>query len=891
MTIRNLDSLFAPRSIALIGASRRKFSVGATVMRNMLAAGFRGRIFPVNPKYREVSGIRAFARIEQLPQTPDLAVICTPPASVPQLIAELGARGTKAAIVLTAGLGASAPGVPGTITQAMLNAARPHLLRILGPNCVGMLSPAIGLNASFAHTQAAIGNIAFVSQSGALITAVLDWANAHAVGFSHCISVGECADIDIADLIDYLGHDPKTRSILLYMESIHGARKFLTAARAAARNKPLIVVKAGRVPEGAKAAASHTGALAGADDVFDAAIRRAGMLRVDTLQDLFAAAETLSHVTRYSGERLAILTNGGGAGVLAADEISARGGTLSALSPETIARLDRVLPVNWSHGNPIDIIGDAPIERYVDALKILDKDPQVDAIAFMHAPTAIVPAKAIASACAPIAKQCRSLVLSCWLGAEAVANARQQFHALGIADYGTPEETVRAFLQLVTYHKNQSALQQLPASEEPDIVADLGRVREILSAALDSGRTLLSAPESSEVLSAYGIAVAPTLTVADINEAVERADQIGFPLALKILSPDITHKSDVGGVVLDLADAAAVREAGSAMLKRVAEQRPGARVRGFTLQRMVRKPRAHELIAGISVDPLFGPVILFGQGGTAVEIIADRAVSLPPLNAALAHELISRTRVAKLLAGYRDRPPADEAAVMDVLRRLSQLVIDVPQIVELDINPLLADADGALALDARIRIERSNLGGADRLAIRPYPSELIEQVDWRGAALTLRPIRPDDAERHLEFLRQLEPDDIRMRVFHSKRHIAPSELARLTQIDYEREMAFIALRDERDRGPRTIGVVRTVTDPENETAEFALIVRSDIKGQGIGRLLLEKIVRYCRTRGTRAIAGDVLRENIRMLKLARELEFTQTSAPEPGVVRVTLPLN
>lgn len=890
MSVRNLDALLHPGSVAVIGASIREHSVGATVMRNLVHAGFKGAIYPVNPKYHEVQGVRAYPNIASLPSAPDLAVICTPPWGVPGLIEELGRRGTRAAIVLTAGLNGLHDEQGRKLTQGMLDAARPYLLRILGPNCVGLLVPGIGLNASFAHTDAVPGNIAFISQSGALVTAVLDWAKSRQIGFSQFVSLGESADVDFADLIDYLGSDGNTRAVLLYIESIKNARKFLSAARAAARNKPLIVVKAGRAPEGARAAASHTGALAGSDAVFDAAIRRAGMLRVDTMLDLFAAVETLSHITKLNGDRIAIMTNGGGAGVMAADAVSLGGAKLADLSSHTLARLDEKLPKTWSRGNPIDIIGDAPVERYVETLRALGEDPAADAVLFIHAPTAIVPSAQIAAACAPVVHDLGKPVLGCWLGEDAVAEARKIFHQAGIADYATPEEAVRAFLQLVTYRKNQEQLLETPTASIDEDKPDTNGAAAVIQRVLDASRDLLTEPEAKAVLAAYGIPVVQTRIASSPEAAAATAELIGFPVAVKILSPDITHKSDVGGVALSLESADQVRTAAAAMLRRLATLKPGARMTGFTVQQMVRRPGAHELIAGVTVDPMFGPVILFGHGGTGVEVIADRAVALPPLNVPLARELVGRTRVAKLLAGYRDRPSADMNAIYATLNRLSQLLIDLPEVVELDINPLLADEHGVIALDARMRVAPRSVAGHERLAIRPYPRELEERIDWDRRELVLRPIRPEDTQQHLRFLQQLSPHDIRMRVFHTRRYIAPSELARLTQIDYEREMAFIATTQTASGAWETLGVVRAVTDPENARAEYGIIVRSDIKGKGLGRILFEKIIRYCRSRGTERLIGDVLKENTRMLDLAQQLGFQVSRSEEPGIMRVELPL-
>jgi acetyltransferase len=891
MSTRNLDYLLSPRSVAVIGASERPASVGYTVLRNLLADGFEGPVWPVNPKYSEVAGRPAYANLKALPQAPDLAVICTPPPTLPGLIEELGQRGTRAAAVLTAGVAAATDRKGRSITELMLKAAQPHLLRILGPNCVGFLVPGLGLNASFATVSSVSGPLAFVSQSGALVTAVLDWANSRGIGFSHFISVGDRADVDFGDLIDYLGSDPHTRAILLYVESIKTPRKFLAAARAASRNKPVIVVKTGRAPEGARAAATHSGVLAGADEVFDAAIRRAGMLRVENLLDLFVAVETLARGQRFEGDRLLIVSNGGGAGVLAADAAVLGGARLADLSADTKDKLDALLPPTWSRANPVDIIGDAPVERYVETLKVLGDAPEADAVLFIHAPSAIVPADTIAEACVPVIKAATRPVLSCWLGAASVQDAWRRFAQAGIASYHTPEEAVRAFVHSVTYRRNQEQLLQAPPSSRDEIAPDLGRARGLLRAALTAGQQWLTDAQGRELMTLYGIPVVETRVAPSVYAARAAAEAIGYPVALKLDSPDISHKSDVRGVVLDIESADELRASAVAMLRRAHELRPQARLEGFIVQPMVRRAHAFELLVGVANDPQFGPVIVFGHGGTAVEIVGDRAVALPPLNMALARELISRTRIARLLAGYRDQPAADLDAVCRALVAVSQMVIDLPELAELDINPLLVDDSGAIALNGRVRVaSQDHARGEARLAIRPYPRELEESFAWDDGQMLLRPIRPDDGERHLAFLGKLDPEDIRMRVFSSRREIAPSELARLTQIDYEREMAFIATIPGADGQPETIGTVRAVTDADNARAEFGIIVRSDLKGRSLGFLLMKKMIRYCRERGTGELVGDVLRENAGMLKLARALGFAVQSGEETDFVRIRLSL-
>jgi acetyltransferase len=872
MSIRNLKHLFEPHSVAVIGASSRPHSVGATVFQNLLAGGFNGTVMPVNPKYQTLAGLQVYSSAAKLPSAPDLAVICTPPATIPDIISDLGKLGTKAAIVLSAGL-ATAKDLRGrTMKDLMLAAAKPHLLRILGPNCVGLLVPGIGLNASFAHTDALPGKIAFVSQSGAMVTGVLDWAKSRGIGFSKFISLGESADVDFGDVLDYLASDPDTHAILLYVEAIKDARKFMSAARAAARSKPTLVIKAGRAPEGAKAAASHTGALTGSDDVYDAAIRRAGMLRVYTTTDLFDAVETLARSRPIKGDRLSIVTNGGGPGVLATDALIGKNGRLANLSTEAMQRLDQVLPATWSRGNPVDIIGDAPAERYVAAMEILLQEKDVDAMLFIHAPTAIVPSLEIAAAVAPLAKNASRNVLACWLGGAAVAQARNVFSDAGIPTYDTPEEAVRGFMQIVQYNRNQQLLMEVPASGS-SAFEDREAARSIVKKVLASGRNALSEPEAKQVLAAYGIPVVQTRSVRTVEEAAQCATEIGFPVALKILSPDVMHKSDVGGVVLDLENAAAVASAADAMNKRVRELRPNAELRGFAVQSMVRRPEARELIVGVATDPVFGPVILFGQGGIAVEVTADHAVALPPLNMVLARDLISRTRVSKLLAAYRNRSAANVDAVCHVLIQISDLIIDIPEIAELDINPLLADADGVVALDARISVKAADKAGVDRLAIHPYPEELEEWVNWQGQPVLLRPIKPEDGLQHIEFFNSLDPEDVRMRMFVRMRELSHAQLARMTQIDYNREMAFIATRKCDDDTWETLGVARVIFDPDNVSAEFAIIVRSELKGKGLGWMLMNKLIQHCRDRGTLEIVGETLTYNKGLIALVREFGF------------------
>lgn len=890
MSIRNLAKLFNPTSVAVIGASNRPQSVGATVMRNMLNGGFSGPIMPVNPKYSAILGVLAYRKITDLPVAPDLAVICTPAATVPCLVSAIGAMGTRAAVVISAGLREGCDKIGENLTVQMLRAARPHMLRVVGPNCIGIQSSVSRVNASFAPTAVIDGDIAFITQSGAIATAVLDWASARGIGFSHFLSIGDAADVDAGDLLDYLGSDARTGAILLYLEQITSARKFMSAARAAARNKPVIIIKAGRAAEGAAAAASHTGALAGIDEVYDAAIRRSGMLRVGTIQELFNAAETLGRRRLKFGEPLTIITNGGGAGVIAADAIARHGGTLCTLSHETITRLDSVLPGPWSRRNPVDIIGDAPTERYVAALDAVVQDPTPQTVLLIHAPTALVPADVIADAVVPAIRGARHTVLTCWMGGESVRTAREKCAAANIPTFDMPEAAVTAHMQMVAYRQNHEALMEAPPLIPEEFRPDTTTARQIIEDALTNGREMLSEPEAKSLLSAYEIPVVETRIAESADQALECARKLGYPVVLKVISPDIPHKTDVGGVALDLEDDAGVLAAATAMQRRVHELRPGASLEGFSVQAMVRRPGAFELIVGAREDPVFGPVILFGEGGTAVEIIADRTIGLPPLNMALASKLIARTRISDLLGGYRNRDGADRDAIALALIKVAQLVTDLPEVVELDINPLIADNTGVLALDARVRLRRAEMAGPDRLCIRPYPNELEEEVTLDGRQIMLRPIRPEDEPQHHDLISRLTPEDIRFRFFSSFRELPHSQMARYTQIDYEREMAFIATAAD-DRGnPETLGVVRIATDPDNEAAEFAIIVRSDFKGHGLGAALLDKMIGYSRNRGTREMIGQVLAENRAMLSLAESRGFRRRHSESSDIVDICLNL-
>jgi acetyltransferase len=887
MSVRNLDKLFAPRSVALIGATPRPGSVGAVVARNLRRAGFAGELMLVNPHYDTIDGLTVHPNVASLPRAPDLGVIVTPAETVPCLIHELAARGTRAAVIITAGFGEL--GQRGqTLQQATLDAAKPHLLRIVGPNCVGIMLPRLGLDATFSHLAPPAGDIAFLSQSGAMITAMLDWAVPHGIGFSHVVSLGDMADVDFGDMLDYLAADPHTRAILLYAEGITHGRKFMSAARAASRIKPVLVLKAGRSQAGARAATSHTGVLAGADAVYDAVFRRAGMLRVRTMAELFDAAETLALTHEQVGERLAILTNGGGAGVLATDALVAARGQLAALSQTTVADLNRQLPATWSHGNPVDIIGDASGKRYGDALTTLIGDSEIDAILVLNCPTALAQpedtARAVIDTVAgaePAALRGRN-VITAWLGEYSARTARQLFADARIATYETPDSAVTGFLHRVHHRRNQELLMETPPARLDMFGPDRVTVRRLIAAALAAGKSWLDPEETSAILAAYGLPIVANHFAADPDQAASLAAKVGFPIALKIRSPDITHKSDVGGVALNLGNTDRVRREAEGMLRRVKAAHPEARLDGFLVQPMVRRPSAVELLVGLVEDAVFGPLVAFGQGGTAVEIMRDTSLELPPLNALLARRLMARTRVWQLVQGYRGKPPANIEAIVEMLIRLGQLAADQAEIRELDINPLLADAAGIIAVDARLRIAVAQSPGSARLAIAPYPKELGSAERLRdGTVLRLRPLRPEDEPMLHDLAAHMSHEDLRLRFFTPVQGLTHVVAARLSQLDYDRELALLAEGDG-----MALGVVHFFADPDKLRAEYAIAVRSDWKGRGVGFLLMNRLIHIARQRGIGELVGEVLRENQPMLQMCRELGFAMVPQPADPAIMV-----
>jgi acetyltransferase len=886
MSTYRLERLFAPRSIALAGASPRDGSVGRKILHNLRTAGFAGPIHIVNPRHREIDGIATVAHFEQLPDVPDLAVIAAPPPTIPGLVEAAGTKGCAGAVIITAGLGHG----PGSLAQAAAQTARAHGLRLIGPNCLGVMVPGARLNASFAASAPHAGDLALVSQSGAIAAGMIEWAAKKNIGFSAVLSLGDQVDVDIADCLDYLALDRATRAILLYVESVGDARKFMSAARAAARAKPVVVVKSGRHAQGARAAATHTGALAGSDAVYEAAFRRAGLLRVRGLGELFDAAEMLGRVKPFPGERLAILTNGGGVGVLAVDRLIDLDGTLAGLSPATLTRLDAAMPPIWSRANPIDIAGDSDASRYVAALEALLADPANDAVLVMNVSTALASATEAAQAIVNVARKHREgpgprkPILAVWVGEDAAAS--DAFESAAIPHFADESGAVEGFMQLVRYRVAQETLMATPPSLPVDFAPDLAVARRVVHAALQSGKAWLDPVEAKELLSAYAIPIAPVTLARDPGEAAAAAAPLlasGQTVVVKILSPDIVHKSEVAGVRLNLTSAAAVAEATADILARAKAARPEARITGVTIHPMILRPKARELIAGLADDPTFGPVVVFGAGGTAVEVISDKALALPPLDLKLAQDLIARTRIARVLKAYRNVPAADASALALVLVKLAQLAADIPEIRELDLNPLLADQSGVIVVDARIAIapvEARVRGphGHPRFAVRPYPAEWERHVTLRdGTAILVRPIRPEDERLYGTFFAGVTDQDLRLRFFAPVKDFSHAFIARFTQIDYARAMAFIAIEE---RTGQLLGVVRLHANATYDRGEYAILVRSDLKGRGLGWLLMQTIIDYARAEGLRAIEGQVLRDNTTMMAMCQELGFSIVPDPD-----------
>jgi acetyltransferase len=897
MTTFRLDRLFSPRSVAVIGASPRKQSVGRKILQNLKAAGFAGQIHLVNPKYPEIDGLPAVTDISKLPPT-DLLVVASPPVTVPGTIGIAAANGCASAVVVTAGLGQGA----GSLAEATERAARAHGMRLLGPNCLGIQLPHGKLNASFAARMPQPGDLALISQSGAIAAGMIEWAARRSLGFSGVVSLGNQIDVDFGDLLDYFATDRLTRAIVLYIESIQDAPKFMSAARAAARVKPVVVIKSGRHSQGAVAARTHTGALAGSDVVYDAAFRRAGLVRVVDLDELFDATETLGHVPPFAGNRLAILTNGGGIGVLAVDRLIDLGGQLASISAPAMATLDERLPPTWSKANPVDIAGDADAARYAAALEPLLGDPANDAVLVMNVPTALASAAEAASSVEAVVRQHRSKlfppkpVFAVWVGDDGETEAK--FEAANIPHFRSETDAVRGFTHLVRYREGQNALMATPPSLPVEFAPDVTKARRIAQGALADGRGWLDPVEVAKLMAAYSIPIASVALAHDAEEAVAVARPLlpAGAVAVKILSPDILHKSDVGGVALNLADEAAVRTAAREILARARTAKPEARITGVTVHPMIVRPKARELIAGLADDPTFGPIVVFGQGGTAVEVINDKALALPPLDLTLARDLIARTRVSRILNKYRDVPAADITAIALTLVKLAQLAADVSEIREVDLNPLLADETGVVALDARVAIapvtidtSRRRGSGHPRFAIRPYPKQWERSAQLRdGTLLLIRPVRPEDEPLYRLFLRHVTPEDLRLRFFAPIKEFSHAFIARFTQIDYARAMAFMAINPS---SGEMLGVGRLHTLSHSDTAEYAVLVRSDLKGRGLGWILMQMLIAYARDEGIGTVQGEVLAENSSMLRMCAELGFSISESPtDPNIRLVRLAL-
>ncbi|AZO71742.1 MULTISPECIES: bifunctional acetate--CoA ligase family protein/GNAT family N-acetyltransferase [unclassified Mesorhizobium] len=890
MTIRNLEYAVFPRSVAVVGASGRVGSVGRVVFGNIVGGGFEGEIWPVNPKHSQVAGHRCWAKVADLPGIPDLAVIVTPPETVPGIVRELAEKGAQAAVVITAGLNHE-----NGLRQAMLDAAKPSLMRIIGPNTVGLMVPPAKLNASFAHMAAEPGNIALISQSGAIATSLIDWAAENNVGFSRIISLGDMADVDVGDCLDMLAGDFHTRAIVMYLETIPNPRKFMSAARAAARLKPVIAIKPGRHEQAAKAAATHTGALSGVDRVVDAALRRAGVLRVKDLAELLDAAETIARYSPLERARVGIVTNGGGAGVLAVDKLVDRGGELAVPAPSTIERLNRFLPPTWSHANPIDIVGDAAPERYGAALEAMAADSGTDVILVMNCPTGLGSSPDAARKVAELGDAGEiggKPLLACWLGEHTAREGRRILTEAGIASFETPEDAAIAAFYLGEWSQAQRALLRTPSGQREGVVDGKATAQPIFRQVASEGRRMLTEPEAKSAIAAYGIQVPRTIvahSAAEVSQAASQLLETSERVVVKLLSRTVSHKSDVGGVVLDIATAEEAEEAAKSIETGLGSQVPGTEADGYSVQSMVARKHAQELLLGMNLDPMFGPVILFGAGGTAVEVLNDTAIALPPLDDVLAGDLIDATRIGRLLAGYRDRKPADRAAIIAALNGLSQMIVDFPCLVSLDINPLLADGEGAIALDARIEIDPRRVDEPapnPALAIRPYPAGWSRDFLSDGMSFHTRPIMPADVQLYPAFLAKISPDDLRLRFLSPRRNFPDQMLKRLTQLDYDRDIAFVAL--ETDTGALA-AIGRLSCDPDHRTGEYALLVRSDLQGHGLGWALLKQIIDYASAERIGRIEGIILNENSKMLTMCRELGFSIAHHPsEPGLSVATL---
>jgi acetyltransferase len=868
-----LDHFFKPSSVAFIGASDKEGSLGWAVLRNMIQAGFKGELHPVNPKYREIQGRPCFREVADIPGEVNLAVILVPARAVPEVVEQCGKKGVPALLILSAGFKEAGP-EGHALLDRVLELARHYKMRIMGPNCFGIMNPSWGMNATFASRGARPGRIAFISQSGAMGASILDWAAEQNVGFSHFVSIGSMADIGFHDLIEYLSLDPHTSSILIYMESLGDARKFMSAARAYARTKPIIVLKAGASEEGAQAALSHTGSLAGNDLVFDAAFRRAGILRVNRIADLFNCAQALAMQPRPAGNRLAIVTNAGGPAVLATDRLATHGGALARLAPETLQQLDQELNTYWSKANPVDILGDGSAQQYAKAIRLCAQDPGVDAVLVLYVPQAITPAEDVARLLVEEQKRMDKPVFATWMGEVDVASARNILDEGQIPNYRYPESAVDVFLFMNQYRQNLRLLYETPEYYPTDFQPDRERVRRVIRQALDAGQDQLDRSAMVEILEAYQIPVTRVYHASTEEEAVAMAANAGYPVAVKISSPEISHKTDVGGVMLDLRNPEEVADAFREVMARARSARPEARLHGVTVEAMVNK--RYELLIGAKQDPVFGPVIVFGMGGVAVEVFRDLQMALLPLNMALARQMVQGTRIFKLLQGYRRMPAVDLDAIYYLLIRFAYIVMDFPEITEMDLNPYAVDEKGGVVLDARAAIAERPANwrrACDHLVISPYPSQYQRHFALPdGTAILLRPIRPEDEPMEARLFERLSKESIYFRFFGYIPQVDHDFLTRFTHIDYDREMAIVA-ETVLDSQRAIIGVVRIVGDNWNGDAEFAIVVADAWQRQGLGSEMTDFILEIARERGFKGIYASFLKANIAMEKLFRNKGF------------------
>ncbi|WP_024562424.1 bifunctional acetate--CoA ligase family protein/GNAT family N-acetyltransferase [Siccibacter turicensis] len=880
MSQRGLEALLRPRSIAVIGASMKPDRAGYLMMRNLLAGGFSGPVLPVTPAWKAVCGVLAWPDIASLPFTPDLAVLCTHATRNLALLDALGEKGCKTCIILSASPDQHA---------ALLECASRWNMRLLGPNSLGLLAPWQGLNASFSPVPIRKGKLAFISQSAAVSNTILDWAQQREMGFSYFIALGDSLDIGVDELLDYLARDSKTTAILLYLEHLRDARRFVSAARSASRNKPILVIKSGRSPGAQRLLKADPGS----DQAWDAAIQRAGLLRVEDTHELFSAVETLSHMRPLRGERVMIVSNGAAPAALALDQLWRRNGKLATLSEETLAELQAQLPGSVTPGNPLDLLDDATAQRYQQAVSVLLNSQDVDALMVIHSPSAAAPgsdsARALIDAVARHPRGKYVTLLTNWCGEHSSQEARRLFSDAGIPTYRTPEGTITAFMHMVEYRRNQKQLRETPALP-PNLTANTGDAHRLLQQALREGAVALDTHEVRPVLAAYGLQTLPTWIASDSSEAVHIAEQIGYPVALKLRSPDIPHKSDVQGVMLYLRTAAEVHQAATAIFDRVRMTLPQARIHGLLVQSMANRAGAQELRIAVEHDPLFGPLILLGEGGTEWDTQNAAAVALPPLNMNLARYLIIQAIKRGKIRARSALRPLDIAGLSQVLVQVSNLVVDCPEINRLDIHPLLATGSEFIALDVTLQISPWQGDPETRLAIRPYPHQFEEWIEMKnGARCLFRPILPEDEPQLRRFIDRVTKEDLYYRYFSEINEFTHEDLANMTQIDYDREMAFVAVRNP---GPEEeiVGVTRAISDPDNSDAEFAVLVRSDLKGLGLGRRLLEKLIAYTREHGIARLNGITMPGNQGMVALARKLGFQVDVQLEDGIVGLTLPL-